>query len=469
MGRSFLFKEVSNTALVVFRVFFGLLMWIESWGAIATGWVKRTFVDPDFTFTFMGFEWTQPLLGEGMYVYYFIMGVFGIGIMLGYKYVWSALGFFLMWSLSYFMQKSNYNNHYYLIMLISGLMILVPANRYFSLDAKRNPEIKSHTTPNWVILLFKIQVSLVYLYAAIAKLYPGWYENRFLSIRLERSAQWFENKLGDNFISDWVRLEPLQYGLTYTGILFDFLVAPLLYFKQTRWIAFVALVIFHLTNSALLHIGIFPFFALALSVFFFSTDRVNGIFKLKGEEAQKEEKKEITTKNIRLKMNPVIMIFFALFLSIQAILPLRHWAISDDVLWTEEGHRLSWRMMLRTKSTQGIAKFKVVIPETQEVIWENPLQYLSLDQAYTMSSKPDMIWQFAQYLEKTYQEKGIEDIEIYVTSRVSVNGSPYYDLIDGTVDLTSIPWKRFGHQDWILPSPDLDAELPKKKAQKKRP
>ncbi|WP_316930169.1 HTTM domain-containing protein [Leeuwenhoekiella sp. MAR_2009_132] len=33
----------------------------------------------------------------------------------------------------------------------------------------------------------------------------------------------------------------------------------------------------------------------------------------------------------------------------QLELPLRHWIIKDDVLWTEEGHRLSWRMMLRSK------------------------------------------------------------------------------------------------------------------------
>ncbi len=458
MLQNFLFKEVSNTALIIFRVFFGLLMWIESWGAIATGWVKRTFVDTDYTFTFMGFEWTQSLLGEGMYVYYFIMGIFGIGIMLGYKYFWSVLGFFLMWSLSYFMQKSNYNNHYYLIMLISGIMLFVPAHRYFSLDVKNDPNLQKHTVPQWAILAFKIQVALVYFYAAIAKLYPGWYENRFLKLRLERSAQWYYHTFGDNFVSDLVRFEPFQYFLTYTGIIFDFLVAPLLFFKSTRWIAFIALLIFHLTNSALLHIGIFPFFALALSIFFFSNESINSIFKLKRGKAKEQENLALKTSSNQGKRQVFIMSIFLLFISIQALLPLRHWAIPEDVLWTEEGHRLSWRMMLRTKSSLGKAKFKVVIPHQQDTIQVNLNDYLNRDQAYTMSTKPDMIWQFAQKLEKDYRKKGYEDIKVYVSTKVSVNGSPYYDLVDSKVDLTAVPWKHLGHQDWILPRPNLEAE-----------
>ena len=48
---------------------FGLLIAVESFGALLTGWVKRAFIDPEFTFTFIGFEWLQPLPGNGMYWY----------------------------------------------------------------------------------------------------------------------------------------------------------------------------------------------------------------------------------------------------------------------------------------------------------------------------------------------------------------------------------------------------------------
>ncbi|HLT53207.1 MAG TPA: HTTM domain-containing protein, partial [Flavobacteriaceae bacterium] len=78
-----LFKHIDNSPLVIFRIIFGLLCFLESVGAILTGWVNRTLIEPEFTFTFIGFEWLQPLPGSWMYVYYAVMGLFGLGIMLG--------------------------------------------------------------------------------------------------------------------------------------------------------------------------------------------------------------------------------------------------------------------------------------------------------------------------------------------------------------------------------------------------
>ena len=91
MSSPFLFKKIDNAQLVVFRVFYGLLVSAECYGAIGTGWIRRTLIEPKFTFTFIGFEWLQPLPGNGMYVYFAIMGTLGLLITLGYKYRFSAL------------------------------------------------------------------------------------------------------------------------------------------------------------------------------------------------------------------------------------------------------------------------------------------------------------------------------------------------------------------------------------------
>ena len=96
MINNWLFKHIDNSALIIFRVFFGLLITLESFGAIVTGWVKQTLIEPQFTFSFIGFEWLQPLPGNWMYVYFGIMGVFGIGVMLGYKYRLSIIAFTLV-------------------------------------------------------------------------------------------------------------------------------------------------------------------------------------------------------------------------------------------------------------------------------------------------------------------------------------------------------------------------------------
>ena len=72
----FLFKQIDNSALIVFRIIFGLLCFLESVGAIFTGWIKRTLIEPQFTFNFIGFDFLQPLPDNWMYVYYAVMGFF---------------------------------------------------------------------------------------------------------------------------------------------------------------------------------------------------------------------------------------------------------------------------------------------------------------------------------------------------------------------------------------------------------
>lgn len=94
----FLFKQIDNSPLIIFRIIFGLLIFLESVGAIFTGWIKRTLIDPEFTFTVIGFEWLQPLPGNGMYFYYLVMGTFGFFVMIGYKYRLSIISFTLMWT-----------------------------------------------------------------------------------------------------------------------------------------------------------------------------------------------------------------------------------------------------------------------------------------------------------------------------------------------------------------------------------
>ena len=138
-------------------------------------------------------------------------------------------------------------------------------------------------------------------------------------------------------------------------------------------------------------------------------------------------------------------------LLVQFLLPLRHWILKDDVLWTEEGHRLSWRMMLRSKA--GHFQYKIVDKENpQDTIFLEHKNYLTAKQIRALGSKPDMIWQFAQRIGEGYQKSG-KEVEVYVDSKVSVNGRPYASFIDPKVDLAAEKWDHFKHHEWILPSP----------------
>ncbi|WP_299382559.1 HTTM domain-containing protein [uncultured Lacinutrix sp.] len=435
MLNKFLFKQIDNSALIVFRIIFGLLCFLESVGAIFTGWITRTLVEPKFTFTFLGFGWLQPLPGDWMYVYYVIMGSFGLLIMLGYKYRVSAFLFFVMWSSVYFMQKTSYNNHYYLLVLLSAFMVLLPANKYASLDVKLNPKIKSISMPAWCKWIFVIQLLILYTYASKAKMYPDW-----LDLTMPRILM--QSKVNYPIIGGLLQNDFMPYLVGYGGILFDGLIIPLLLFKQTRKYAFFASIFFHLFNSIVFQVGVFPYLSLAFSLFFFNPETIKNIF-LKRKEYY--AKAEIIVPSYK----PILVTLGSLYFIIQLLLPIRHHFIEDNVLWTEEGHRMSWRMMLRSKS--GQASFKVVNINTKV---ETPIKlsaYLTKKQIRLVSSKPDGIWQFAQYLKKEYKSKG-EDIQVFVNAKVSVNSRPFRQLIDPKVDLANVEWNYFTHNDWILPS-----------------
>lgn len=438
---NFLFSRIDNSTLVLFRAFFGLLITLEAWGAIATGWVRRILVEPDFTFNFIGFDFLQTFPGTGpqMYAYFVIMGIFGCMVMLGYKYRFAVIGYAVMWSAVYFMQKTAYNNHYYLLMLLLWIMTLLPAHTSFSLDAKKNPAIRNQSMPRWVPILIIAQLWIVYTYASIAKMYPDWLDGTSTTLLMQgRKNTWL---IGDVLQLPWV-----PWVVAYIGILFDGLIIPALLWKKTRKWAFGISIFFHLFNSAVFQIGIFPYMSLAFTLFFFPSEVIHRIF-LKRWKPYYDG-----TQEIRLpKLRTVGITVIGAFLLLQIALPSRHRFIQDDVLWTEEGHRMSWRMMLRVKG--GATYFTVLDKATNKRTRIKPQDYLSKRQLRTIRTKPDVIWQFAQRLKKEYAEKG-QDVAVFVNCRVKVNGRKLRQLIDPKVDLTTVSWNPWGHTEWILDSED---------------
>lgn len=429
----FFFKPIDNAQLIVFRVLYGVLVCAECFGAIATGWVKKNLVDPKFTFSFIGFEWLQPLPGNGMYFYFAVMGILGILITIGYKYRYSALAFAILWTGAYLMQKTSYNNHYYLLLLLAYIMAFFPAHRNLSLDAKINPKIKTDVMPNYVRWVIIAQLFIVYTYASVAKLYGDWLDFSIIDLLMQGKKDYA--LIGDVLQQKWV-----HKVIGVFGILFDLLIVPALLWKPTRKVAFALSVFFHLFNSIVFRIGIFPYLSLAFCLFFFEPKEVRKWFL--------RTKEIIIPKKLLLPKYPAFLLsILGLYMLVQLLLPLRHHAIEGDVLWTEEGHRLSWRMMLRSRG--GTSRFKVVDKATQEITQVDLDQYLTKKQRRKVGAYPDFIWQFAQHLKKEYQQKG-QDISVFVTSYVQVNKSKRQLLIDPKTDLAAAPWDHFRHNEWIL-------------------
>ena len=424
-----IFKPIDNAPLIVFRIFFGFLIACESFGAIATGWVKKVLIEPQFTFSFIGLEWLQPLSGDLMYYYFALMGVFGILIMLGYKYRIAIISYTILWAGAYFMQKTTYNNHYYLLLLISFYMVFLPANKSTSLDVKFGSIKEENNMPYWISLVFIIQIFIVYFYASIAKIYPDWLDGTFTKNLLQgTTTRPLFLKL---FAQKWFYL-----SIAYIGIFFDLLIVPLFLFKKSRNFAFLISLCFHIFNAIVLKIGIFPFFALSFILFFYEPERIRRIFFKKDSEVLSEP--SYKSKNL-------FLYFFIPLLLIQVLLPLRHHFIKGDVIWTEEGHRLSWRMMLRERN--GFITIRIKDNKTNTTEFYNYNKNLTPKQANRLATNPDFIWQYSQKIKKEYEGK---DISIYINCSNSVNRKPMRRLIDDKVDFAKAEWNYFFHNDWIL-------------------
>ncbi len=90
---------------------------------------------------------------------------------------------------------------------------------------------------------------------------------------------------------------------------------------------------------------------------------------------------------------------------------------NETLFWKEEGFRFSWRVMLMEKS--GSATFYVKNPITnKEGIVDNS-EFLNRHQEKQVAFQPDMILQYAHFLENKYRTKEnpnpIIRAEVYVT------------------------------------------------------
>lgn len=444
---TYLYSYTKAAPLVVFRILFGLMMLISLIRFAANGWIHKLYIEPDFFFSYFGFEWVQPL-GQWTYLLFIICGISAFLISIGYKYRIAILTFFISFTYIELMDKTTYLNHYYFISVLSFLMIFLPANAYFSVDAAKNSKLKSEFIPTWTIDAIKLLLFIVYFYAGLAKLNSDWlFEAMPLQIWLP--AKYSIPVLGDLLQKTWV-----HYFFAWSGALYDLTIPFLLSIKRTRVFAFVLVVIFHVLTRVLFPIGMFPYIMIVSALIFFDSglhnkilSQIAKIFKIP-EHTFKNGKKysfgNFLTKKLTIGVLTILFI-------VQLSIPFRYLLYPGELFWTEEGYRFSWRVMLIEKA--GYASFKVVDSDTGKRFFVDNTEFLSRFQEKQMSTQPDFMLEYAHHLEKHYQQQGIRNPEVYVESYVAINGRRSRLYVDPETDLTTIE-QSLKPKNWILPFND---------------
>ncbi|WP_434423142.1 HTTM domain-containing protein [Nannocystis pusilla] len=433
-----LFATVDIASLACFRVLFGLLMFVEVWSDLAD--IGEFYVAPEFHFTFYGLSWVRPLAGDGMYVVFGVLGLAALCVTIGLCYRLAAAVFFVGISYVFLVEQALYLNHIYLIALISFLMIFVPAHRALSVDAWLRPQLRADAAPAWALWLVRAQIGIPYFYAGLAKLNPDW-------LRGEPMRMWLIQR-EELPVAGWLLREWwAPYFFSWGGLVFDLLVVPALLWRRTRVIAYVLALCFHLINTAVFSIGIFPWVMIAATTIFFEPGWPRRLRNRAAAfvGAPPSPAPILAWPPARLgRAQEATLAALAIYVGWQLLFPLRHWLYPGDVAWTEEGHKFAWRMKLRDKD--GYVRFFATDPELGAT-WKIDLTgRLPGWQREEMGGRPEMILQYARFLADDLRARGHAAIEVRVVALVSLNGRTPQPLVDPTVDLAHV-------EPSLLPSP----------------
>lgn len=431
-------SRVDNLGLAWFRIGFGLLIAGWAFDYLRTGRLSVLFKEDLFHFTYYGFGWVKPWSIQGMTIEFVVMLLCGVMISVGVFYRAASALFAVCFTHYFLIDKTNYQNHYYLICLMSWVMLFLPANRTFSVDVLNGSVSAERQCLRWCLFLIRFHVAIPYVYGGIAKLEPDWLSG-IPAQNMLASRQWPEVLVP--LVNSGIPASLLTWG----GVLFDLGVVPCLLWRKTRLFTFILSILFHLSNSILFPIHVFPWFMIFSTTVFFPSDVLRRFIPFPGAAQSATADPENFGLGGREKMVVPLLAMWCLF---HLLWPLRHFAYDGVTNWTERGHFFSWRMMLRGKAS-GI-RYSFTDPKTKETWTTDIRRLIDENQSTRFARDPAMILDLAHFLAAGFEKRRGSPVEVRAFVLTSLNGRKPQLLIDPKVNLAAISRASWG-SDWIVP------------------
>ncbi|MFQ6552243.1 HTTM domain-containing protein [Aestuariibius insulae] len=438
--RAYLETPISIQSLVVVRIAFGLILAWDWWRYVNYERIERYYVITEFTFPFVPFA--QPLPEPWIHILWGGVGLFGVMVAAGLFYRVSIVLLTVIFAYFFLLDRAQYLNHNYMVILYGILLAFMPANRAFSIDAWLFPRVKSTLIPRWPLTVLKTQTEIILIYAGIVKITDDW-------LRGEPLRLWLSDRGDDVFFGFLFQYEWAFIVASWGTVALHIIGAPLLLWKRTRLAIFLVYAFFHWSNAQLFNIGIFPWITLALTTIFFAPDwpeqlwrRVTG----KSRDGEGQVTSIPSEERTGFRLSTIGLMALTLWFAVQIYVPQRQIFFNNLVGWTGDGHRFSWRMRIYARVSEGT--FRIVAPSGEEWI-ADPYKLMSRRQARNVLARPDITYMFAQQLEEIWAEGGHGDVAVYADVQVSLNGRPMQQFTDPTVDLTSVPWDWASPTSWI--------------------
>lgn len=438
-------KSVPAESLGLFRIIFGVLMIWEMLYFIRLDFVELFLDLPMMRLSYTWTEWIPmlpiPVL-EGLV--WVLLGA-AILITLGVGYRIAMPVFALGFTYIFVLDQAYYNNHLYLLCLLSWWMVFLPLDA--SLSLRKGPR---KTVPSGVYAILRLHIVIVYFFGGIAKINPDWLF-RYEPVReILSQAPVIPGILGES-----LSLHLLVFG----GLLFDLLAGPLLLIKKTRPFGLIASITFNVMNAIIFNdINIFPFFMLGSLLLFLEPETTQAWVS----QAPKKTKKKSSKKAVSIPESPyyflpqpVLRNILVGYLIFQCIWPFRHLIIPGAVDWTGQGQLFSWRMKIQNRSIETLS-FQVLDYRTKTIIPTDLKAYnVTKDQETALAMYPAQLHRAAKFLGDRAKDKlGHEEVGVRATVKVRFNGRQSRDLVHPETDLYQEEYHPWGQNDWILPLED---------------
>lgn len=434
--KKLIWNKVPVYPLITFRIVFGLLMFISTMRFWLNGWIETQLINPSFHFKYFGFHWVGVPSPSFVYAAYALLLVSTLSISVGFLYRLFTVVFFVCFTYVELIDITYYLNHYYFISLLGFVLIFLPANQFLSVDnlifKKQN---KTHVAAR-AINIIKFQLGVVYFYAGLAKLNLDWLLHA-LPLKI-----WLKTRTDFPILGYFFQYDITSYLFSYGGAIFDLTIFFFLAWKKSRPFAYLFVIGFHIITWALFPIGMFPFIMIASTLIFFSSSfhkKLLSFIPIKWEN---------TSTNDAIATKPIVTAILIAYACFQLLFPFRFLAYKGNLFWHEQGFRFSWRVMLIEK--MGYATFYVHDSASNKIATIENRQYLTPSQIKQMSTQPDLILQFAHFLEEEYKQQGFVNPKVTVECYVTLNGRGSQLYINPNTDLTKEK-DTFAPKNWILP------------------
>ncbi|XP_053663892.1 vitamin K-dependent gamma-carboxylase [Anopheles marshallii] len=454
-----MYRRVDGAALGIARALFGLAMLIDIPEERGGGDLDLRWGEPrDCRFPLIHAMEPTPALPK-MGIIYGLMWLGAAGIAVGYRFRTSAAIFTGTYWYVFLLDKSAWNNHSYLYGLLGTIFLFTDANRCWSFDAWHNPP-GAQTVPFWNYFILKFQFFVLYFVAGLKKLCREWLSGYAMT---NLSYHWvfypFRALLGphltDLLIVHWF------------GCIFDTTVVFFLVYGPTRKLATLFASAFHLMNSRLFHIGMFPWVCLSQLPLYYSFSWPRRTLLADG--AQTTFKNEPTDEHtFRREGNPTpnrrrrqwTMVAMLAYCSLQLFLPYSHFLTKGYNNWTNGLYGYSWDMMVHAWDTIMIGIRVVDRQNPDRVHYVEPFAFTDNDR---WTKHADMAVQFARCIERNVQQEAPKlwttrpgvpphpNVSIHFDIWCSMNGRFQQRIFDPNVDILQAPWSPFEPVQWVLP------------------